>query len=94
MKAFEGWALKVYDEICSDQLPKSKQKPMLSKQETLEQLLRNYPNMNKAQVAEGLKINRSALSRLPNKADPPERNTQQALNISVNSCYSDSCVPS
>lgn len=94
MKAFEGWAIKVYNEICPAFMQKSMQKPMLSKQETLEQLLRNYPNMNKAQVAEGLGINRSALSRTTVKATPPERNTQQPLNIGVNGCYTDSCVPS
>lgn len=94
MKAFESWAVKVYKLICPERMNLSVPRPLLNKQETLEQLLRNYPNMNKAQVAEGLKINRSALSRLAGKATPLQRNTQQAENIVVSHCYPDNSPPS
>lgn len=70
MRVFEEWALKVYSYI----QPNNGSKPLLNKKDTLQQLINNYPNMNKNLVAQGLGIDRSLLSRGVHKVSPPEVN--------------------
>ena len=80
MKVFEEWALAVYSIINPDfTVHGADLLPHLNKAETLLQLQRHFPKMNKSMVAEGLGINRSALSRRPNEAGTPERNTKISL---------------
>ena len=52
----------------------------LNKKETLEQLLKHYPNMNKNLVSQGLGISRSLLSPCRKKVVPPEVNTESGAN--------------
>lgn len=70
MRVFEEWALKVYSCI----RPNNDSKPPLNKKDTLQQLLYNYPKLNKNLVAQGLGIDRSLLSRSVHKVSPPEVN--------------------
>ena len=74
MRVFEKWALKAYSVIKPDYNNPQHSTPSLNKKETIRQLINNYPNMNKNLVAQGLGINRSLLSRQPNKVVPPEVN--------------------
>ena len=76
MKVFEEWALKAYSRINPDIVQSRESTPILSKTELLQQLVKNYPTMNKNIVAQGLGINRSAFSRKPNEASTPERNNE------------------
>ncbi len=74
MRVFEEWALKAYSIIYPDYNGVNS-KTLLNKTDTLEQLIRNYPDMNKNLVSKGLGISRSLLSPSRNKVVPPEVNT-------------------
>lgn len=78
MQVFEEWATKAYSIINPD-FNTSAPVLNLNKTETLQQLVKNYPKMNKNLVAQGLGINRSALSRLPEEVVSPERNIENVL---------------
>ena len=79
MRVFEKWAYKVYSIINPFLCCTEVGQPQLNKTETLEQLVSNYPNMNKNLVAQGLGINRSLLSRHPNKVVPPDVNINNSV---------------
>ena len=74
MRVFEDWALKAYSIINPGFDNTEVSKPSLNKTETLQQLVNNYPKMNKNLVAQGLGINRSLLSRNSNKASTTDVN--------------------
>lgn len=78
MRVFEQWALKAYSIINPD-FNGVNSKTLLNKTDTLEQLIRNYPDMNKNLVSKGLGISRSLLSPSRNKVVPPEVNTENGV---------------
>lgn len=80
MQVFEEWALKAYSIINPDFNGMGNSKTLLNKRDTLEQLIRNYPNMNKNLVSQGLGISRSLLSPCRKKVVPPEVNTENGVN--------------
>lgn len=79
IRAFEEWAKKAYSYIMPEEAILELSKANLKKSELLEQLVKNYPNMNKNIVAKGLGIARSGLSRSPKRACPLEDNTENEL---------------
>lgn len=77
-RIFEQWAMKAYS-IINPNLNDGNT-ILLNKKETLEQLLKHYPNMNKNLVSQGLGISRSLLSPCRKKVVPPEVNTENSAN--------------
>lgn len=80
MRVFEDWAFKAYSIIKPDFSDPYAGIPSLNKKETLQQLIRNYPNMNKNLVSQGLGVSRSLLSPCRKKVVPPDVNTEKDAN--------------
>ncbi len=74
IRIFEEWAMKAYS-IINPNL-NDDTNIQLNKKETIEQLLKHYPNMNKNLVSQGLGISRSLLSPCRKKGSTPEVNTE------------------
>lgn len=81
MRVFEEWALKAYSIIKPDFDNNVAATPVLNKKEILQQLLNQYPNLNKNLVAKGLGISRSLLSPSRKKVVPPEVNMNNDVTI-------------
>ena len=74
MRVFEEWAVKAYHIIRPGFDNDALSEPELNKKATLQQLVKQYPTMNKNMVAQGLGISRSMLSPSRGKVGTPEVN--------------------
>ena len=74
MRVFEEWAVKAYHIIRPGFDNDAHSEPELNKKATLQQLVKQYPTMNKNMVAQGLGISRSMLSPSRGKVGTPEVN--------------------